>query len=343
MIDIMSLEYLELKKLLEERGIKGYRADQIYNCLYKNKISEFSEMTTLSKELRENLKMNFSFPVLELIEKQVSRDGTEKFLWKLNDEETIESVILKHLNHTTFCISSQVGCQLACTFCATGASGFRRNLTAGEIVGQVLYMEKQIGTEVSNIVFMGMGEPMMNLDNVIKSIKILNDTKGRKLGIRHFTISTAGVVPGIVKLADSGMDIKLSVSLHSANNDKRSSMMPVNSLYPLPELMPSLKYYQKRTGNRITFEYILIKGFNYSHKDVNDLKNLLKGLKSFVNVIPVNPADSDHTKPTKKETNDFIQELTAAGIEAALRTERGKDIDAACGQLRRRVIGGNEH
>lgn len=343
MIDIMSLEHKELKKLLEERGVKSYRADQIYDWLYKKKTSEFSDMTTLSKELRESLRMNFTFPVLELIDKQISHDSTEKYLWKLNDGETIESVLLKHPNHTTFCISSQVGCQLGCTFCATGASGFRRNLTTGEIVGQIIFMEKQMGSDVSNVVFMGMGEPMMNQENVIKSVKILNDSKGRMLGIRHFTVSTAGVVPGIIKLADSGMDIKLSVSLHSANNEKRSSIMPVNRLYSLTELIHSLKYYQKRTGNRVTFEYTLIKDFNYSRRDVLDLKNLLKGLKSFINVIPVNPVNSPHTKPTRKETNEFIKELTAEGIEAALRIERGKDIDAACGQLRRRQLGGKEN
>ena len=342
MTEILSLSYEELKREIQELGLERFRADQIFDWIYKKRVFDFEAMTNLSKGNRVFLKERFAFPVFSMKSRQKAKDGTEKFLWKLYDNEYIESVVIRHSEHITFCISTQVGCQLGCAFCATGLSGFKRNLSTSEIVAQVLYMEKEINEDVDNIVFMGMGEPFMNSKSLFKSIEILHDEKGRNLGIRHFTISTAGIPNGIKELADSGLAIKLSISLHAADNEKRSRLMPINRRFSIEELFEALRYYQKKTGNRITFEYILIEDINDSFKDAKNLARLLRGLKSFVNLIPINPVVPQFHRPPVDRSKAFEEELNKLGIEAALRVEKGTDIDAACGQLRRRELRGDK-
>ena len=336
MKDILSLDLDELRREIISFGEKNYRANQIFKWVYAKRVLDFSEMTDLPMNLRNKLGSLFRFTTMKEVERQISIDGTEKFLLKLEDDNHIETVVLKHPRHVTFCISSQVGCALNCSFCATGASGFTRDLSASEIVSQVILMENSIGRPVDNIVFMGMGEPFLNEANVYKAIKILHDPVGRNLGIRHFTISTAGIPEGIKRLADSGMDVRLSVSLHSASEETRSSLMPINKKYPLDSLRKVLDYYQQKTGNRITFEYALIKGVNDSTEDLTKLGEFLTGIKSFVNIIPVNPVKPVFDRPSDKEIAVFSESLKKAGFECAVRHEKGTDIDAACGQLRQK-------
>ena len=339
MVDILSCSLDELRGLFEKFGEKPFRANQVFDWVYNKRAQSLSEMTNLSKGLRERLEKSLAFPVMDIAQRQVSSDGTEKFLLALEDGNYIESVLLKHPDHTTFCISSQVGCPLNCSFCATGASGFTRDLTPGEIVGQVVLMEREQGRPVDNIVFMGMGEPFLNEESVYKAIDILHEPAGRNLGMRHFTISTAGLPDAIRRLADSGRELKLSISLHSVDDTVRSGMMPVNRKYPLPVLKEALEYYQARTGNRLTFEYALVEGLNDSVDDALRLAEYLKGLKSFVNVIPVNPVNAIHKRPTDAKIQRFIETLKSKRLETALRYERGTDIAAACGQLRQRKGG----
>jgi 23S rRNA (adenine2503-C2)-methyltransferase len=339
MKDILSLGLDELRDLMLSIEESAFRASQIFNWVYKKRTLSFSEMMNLPKALRGELSGLLYFPPMEVVEKQVSKDGTEKFLWKLEDGNQIESVVLRHPRHVTFCISSQVGCALNCSFCATGAGGFSRNLSTGEIVSQVIHMERAIGGPVNNIVFMGMGEPFLNENSVYKAIDILHDPRGRNLGFRRFTISTAGIPEGIKKLADSGMEIRLSVSLHSAKDVLRSSLMPLNRVHSLDSLREALVYYQQKTGNRITFEYALISGMNDTAGDVAQLIKYLRGIKSFINIIPVNPVNPDFERPSDQKVADFEEGLRAAGFESAARQEKGTDIDAACGQLRQRRRG----
>jgi len=339
MKDILSLGLDETRNLMLSIEEAAYRANQIFNWVYKKRTLNFSEMTSLPEALRGKLSGLLYFPPMEAVEKQTSKDGTEKFLWKLEDGNQIESVVLRHPAHVTFCISSQVGCALNCSFCATGAGGFSRNLSTGEIVSQVIHMERAIDGPVDNVVFMGMGEPFLNENSVYKAIDILHDPRGRNLGFRHFTISTAGIPEGIKRLADSGMDIRLSVSLHSARDELRSSLMPVNRLHSLDLLRAALEYYQQKTGNRITFEYALISGVNDTAGDVAQLRKYLRGIKSFINIIPVNPVNPDFERPSDRKVADFEERLKAVGFESAVRHEKGTDIDAACGQLRHRRRG----
>ena len=261
--DALSLSYEEWRGRMAEWGEPGFRADQICGWIYGRKVFNYHEMSNLSKSLRERLSGSLLMPLPVLIREQASRDGTRKYLWQMTDGERVESVLLNHGGHTTACISSQVGCPLACTFCATGSLGFTRNLTPGEILGQFLMMERRrldAGAEqgINNIVFMGMGEPLLNADSVLGSIRMLNHPKMRGLGARHITISTSGVVQGIVDLADFEIPIRLSVSLHAPNDALRSRLMPINRSCPLSRLVEALHIYRRRTGERVTIEYALI-------------------------------------------------------------------------------------
>ncbi|MBQ7267543.1 MAG: 23S rRNA (adenine(2503)-C(2))-methyltransferase RlmN, partial [Synergistaceae bacterium] len=278
-----------------------------------------------------------SFPIM--LRQQVSKDGTKKFLWSLNDGAKIESVLLNHGGHKTACISSQAGCPLKCSFCETGANGFTRNLTRGEILGQFLMMEKINGSDINNIVFMGMGEPLLNEDNVFSAIRSLNDKNMRNLGARHITISTSGIATGIEDLADFEIPVRLSLSLHAPNDELRSRLMPVNKNFPLQKLVASLRRYRERTGERITIEYALIDRVNDAVEYAYETAALLDGLEPYVNIIPFNPIPS---KPELKRSDSsrvkaFCNALSEMKIEFELRKERGGDISAACGQL----AGGN--
>ena len=317
-------------------GLPKYRADQLCQWIYDKKVFNVHEMTNLSKELRDKLVYDLMILPPIPVTEETSKDGTRKFLWQLYDGERIESVLLTHGNHTTACISSQVGCPLNCSFCATGQSGFRRDLTAGEITGQLLAMEKRLGTNIGNVVFMGMGEPFLNIRAVFKAIAILNSPKMRNLGARHITISTSGIVPGILDLAEFPLPVRLSVSLHAPNDALRSKIMPVNRKYPLGPLVNALRTYQQKTGERITLEYVMIQKVNDEPELAFEMAALLSGLGVYVNLIPYNPVKDVYQRSTPERIKAFAAVLTQLGIENEIRREKGTDINAACGQLRRR-------
>jgi len=335
MNNILDFSSDSLKLFFESQGIEKYRANQILDWIYKKKTVDLSEMTNLSLSLREKLESIFTVD-LPHIDKvlESKKDGTKKYIMVLEDGQKIESVLLFHEKRITACLSSQVGCALGCKFCATGKSGFKRNLTLAEITGQVLAMEKESGKEISNIVFMGMGEPLLNLDILKQAIMNLNDPKMFNIGIRRISVSTSGIIPGIEALAEFDKDIVLSVSIHSATGFKRESLMPINSKYPLEELMQTIEEYIEKTGRRVTIEYVLIKNINDSKEDARKLHEILKGLKVNVNLIPLNPADDIFNPPSKEKVDEFYKLLNSLGIETVIRYEKGSDINGACGQLR---------
>jgi 23S rRNA (adenine2503-C2)-methyltransferase len=278
---------------------------------------------------------NYQISNPDIVDIQKSqKDDTTKFLFKLEDGSLVESVILFYPNRVAACISSQVGCALKCTFCNTGKLGFTRNMTGGEIVSQVLTMEKYLGRRINNIVYMGMGEPLLNYDNVVNSIMNLNDKKMRNLGARHITISTSGIVEKIEELGDLDIEIRLSVSLHAPTNYQRDQLMPINTKYPVEELMQACRTYQEKSNKRVTFEYIAIKGFNDSKEDAIKLADLIGSLKVMVNIIPVNPNPAGYEKPKREYLKQFANVLRDRGIDTVIRAEKGTDIDAACGQLK---------
>ncbi|WP_072863766.1 23S rRNA (adenine(2503)-C(2))-methyltransferase RlmN [Marinitoga hydrogenitolerans] len=338
--NILNFSYEELIVEFKKINLQKFRVDQVLDWIFKKHIFDFYEMTNISKNQRELLDEHFYIYIPEPIDIQESKkDRTTKFLWKLEDGKTIESVLLFYPNRISACISTQVGCALKCKFCSTGASGFERNLSSGEIVAQVLAIEKLKDVNINNIVLMGMGEPLLNYDNVLKAIKNWNHEKMKKLGARRITISTAGIADKIEELANFDLDIRLSVSLHAPNNYIRDKIMPINAKYPIEEVIQSCKIYQEKTKNRVTIEYIIIKGLNDEEKHAEELANLLKGLKVMVNIIPVNPNPAGFERPSKRFLTNFVNKLKEKNIEATLRIEKGTDIDAACGQLKLRKKG----
>ena len=338
----LDLDNQEWSRLLEEKFEQPrFRADQICEWIWQKRTFDTNDMTNLSKPLREKLesRMDFGAPIL-IKEERSSIDGTRKYLWQLRDGQTVESIFMKQGDRATACISTQVGCPLGCTFCATGLSGYIRNLSAGEIAGQVLAMEKTADRDINNVVYMGMGEPFLNTEAVLKSVRMLNDPKMRNLGIRHIAISTSGIIPGILELAASGLGVRLAVSLHAAEDSLRSALMPVNETFPLNELRKALQEYQKITGNRITIEYVLLGGVNDSVEHARELLRYLKGIHVFINLIPFNQVDGRYEKPQAENILRFRSVLETAGFESTIREEQGADIDAACGQLRRKTQAG---
>jgi len=324
---------------LKPYGEKKYRAEQIFHWIYKENVTNFDEMTNLPEALREKLKENFDLHVFKIIRKQESKDGTKKYLFDVLDNNAIESVLMEYKHGKTICVSSQVGCKMGCKFCASTGVKFARSLEAGEIVEQLLAIERDENVHISNLVFMGIGEPLDNYDNVMKAIKLLNNPKGINMGARHISISTSGLVPNIYKLADKNIQCTLSISLHSSNNEKRSSMMPVNNLYNIQELMKACRYYIEKTNKRISFEYALAKDNNDNLQDAQDLVKLLHGMLCHVNLIPINKIDNGkYTKSTNENIIKFRDYLNAHGIVATIRRELGSDIDAACGQLRKKEV-----
>ncbi|KAF2960635.1 23S rRNA (adenine(2503)-C(2))-methyltransferase RlmN [Thermotoga sp. 38H-to] len=335
MKNLLDLSYEELVAKITNLGLERYRADQILDWVFNKKVNNFDEMTNLSKQHRALLKEHFSIPFLKLLDKKVSKiDGTTKFLWELEDANTIESVMLFHPDRVTACISTQVGCPVKCIFCATGMSGFVRNLTTGEIVAQILSMEKEEKKKIGNVVYMGMGEPLLNYENTIKSIRILNHKKMGNIGIRRITISTVGIPDRIIQLAEEGLDVKLALSLHAPTNFKRDQLVPLNKKYSIEEILNAVKIYQKKTGNRVTIEYVLIRGINDEISDAKKLAEILKNMKVFVNLIPVNPTVEGLRRPSRERLLTFKRILLENGVEAEIRREKGSDIEAACGQLR---------
>ena len=278
----------ELKEELKKLGEKPYRAEQIFKWLYQVNVTSFEEMTDLSLVLREKLKKEYDICNYNIIERQVSKDGTVKYLFDILDGNAIETVLMTYKHGKTICVSSQVGCKMGCKFCASTGIAFIRNLTSGEIVEQLLAVEKDLSVRISNIVFMGIGEPLDNFDNVMKAIEIINYPKGLGIGARHISISTCGLVPRIYEIADKDMQCTLSISLHASSNEKRSSMMPINNKYSIEELMKACRYYIEKTNKRISFEYALAKDNNDNEQDAKELVKLLKGMLCHVNLIPIN-------------------------------------------------------
>ncbi len=333
----------ELKQELISLGEKGYRAEQIFNWIYVEKVKSFDDMTNISLELREKLKQNYTMCNFEILRKQESSDGTKKYLFDVLDGNAIETVLMEYHHGKTICVSSQIGCKMGCKFCASTGITFVRSLTAGEIVEQILAVEQDIGEHISNIVFMGIGEPFDNYDNVMHAIRIINNQKGLNIGARHISVSTSGLVPRIYDFANEDLQCTLSISLHATDNAKRSAMMPVNNMYSIEELMEACKYYIAKTNKRISFEYALAKDNNDNLEDAKELVNLLKGMLCHVNLIPINKIENGKfTKSSNDNIIKFRDYLNDHGIVATIRRELGSDIDAACGQLRRKNLNKQE-
>lgn len=329
----------ELQKIVEDYGEKKYRAEQIFNWIYKENVTSFDDMVNLPLALREKLKQDYDLHIFKIITKQESKDGTKKYLFDVLDGNAIESVLMEYKHGYTICVSSQIGCKMGCKFCASTGVKFARSLEAGEIVEQLQAVERDTGIKISNVVFMGIGEPLDNFDNVLKAVSLINNQKGINIGARHISISTSGIVPKIYELADKDLQCTLSISLHSASNEKRSEMMPVNNAYNIQELIKACKYYIKKTNRRISFEYALAKENNDNLDDAKELVKLLRGMLCHVNLIPINKIDNGKfSKSTNENIMKFRDYLNDHGITATIRRELGSDIDAACGQLRKKEV-----
>lgn len=337
--NIKNYDLDDLKTKIENLGEKKYRAEQIFNWIYKEKVKSFDEMTNLPIDLRNKLKENFDMHNFNIITKQESKDGTKKYLFDVLDNNAIESVLMQYKYGKTICVSTQIGCKMGCKFCASTGVKFARNLEAGEIVEQLLAIERDENIKISNLVFMGIGEPLDNYDNVMKAIQILNNQKGINMGARHISISTSGLVPKIYELADRNIQCTLSISLHSSTDEKRSEMMPVNKIYNIAELIKACKYYINKTNRRVSFEYALAKDNNDNLEDAENLAKLLKGMLCHVNLIPINKIENGkYSKSTNENIIKFRDYLNSRGIVATIRRELGSDIDAACGQLRKKEV-----
>ena len=322
-------------------GEKPFRAQQIFKWVFVDKVKSFDDMTDLSLELRKKLRENYDICNFDIAKKLVSTDGTKKYLFKLSDGNAIETVLMEYHFGKTVCVSSQIGCKMGCKFCASTGIPFIRSLSSGEIVEQIIAIEQDEDCKVSNVVFMGIGEPMDNFDNVMNAINILNNPKGMNIGARHISVSTSGIVPKIYEFADRNMQCTLSISLHSANNETRSSMMPINNAYNIEELMKACRYYIEKTNKRISFEYALAKDNNDNSKAAQELVNLLKGMLCHVNLIPINKIENGkYSKSSLENIMKFRDYLNDHGIVATIRRELGSDINAACGQLRRQSMNG---
>lgn len=340
-IGIYSLTFEMLVKYLENIGEKKFRAEQIFKWLYKERVKSFSDMTNIKNELQEKLNSAFYIENLEILNKQISKDGTIKYLLGLPTGGTIESVLMKYKYGNTICISTQKGCKMGCKFCASTKAKFEGNLTAGEIISQIIKVEEDTGEKITNVVFMGIGEPLDNFKNTKIAISNINDYKGLEIGARRISISTCGVVDKILELANLELQCTLSVSLHATNDKTRSEMMPINNRYNIAELMKACKRYNEITGRRISFEYALIKDKNDSLEEAQELANLIKkyDIHAHVNLIPINEIEETKFKKTSnKNILAFRDKLNENGIVATIRRELGSDIKAACGQLRRKNI-----
>lgn len=335
---VYDLSFENLQSLLATWGQPAYRAGQIWQGLYVNLWSKPEEFTNLPKALRDQLAENLRWDVLEpVMVLQSSDQETVKTLFRLHDGREIEAVLMRYEQRRTLCISSQSGCAMGCVFCATGQMGFKRHLSSGEIVDQVMYYARQLkqqGEAVTNVVLMGMGEPFHNYDNTMAAIDRLNDPKGYNFGARRFTISTVGLVPMIRRFADEKRQVNLAISLHAANDDERSALLPVNKKYTIDDVIDACRYYVETTGRRVTFEWALIRDVNDTPETARELAGLLKGLMCHVNVIPLNPTQKFQGQATTRErAKAFCEVLTEAGIPCTIRIRRGIDIQAGCGQL----------
>lgn len=338
-INLKALDYRGLTQFLAGLGEPEFRARQVWQWLWQKGAVDFAQMTNLSKALREKLEQQSWIGYLKVLAKQVSReDGTSKYLFGLPDGQAVESVLMRHNYGLSVCVSTQVGCRMGCRFCASTMEGLVRNLEAWEIYDQVLRTQVDAGDRVGSVVIMGSGEPLENYANVLRFIRLLNDPQGLNIGQRHITLSTCGVVPKINDLAREDLDITLSISLHATTDEVRNEIMPINRKYPLGELLQACKAYLAATKRRITFEYALLSGVNDRPEEAHSLGKLLKGLLCHVNLIPLNPVEGrDFAKPSREKVRDFQKIVESYGLETTVRRELGADIDAACGQLRRRL------
>lgn len=338
MINILDLTPEELKKILEEKGEKPFRANQIMNWIYQG-VFDFDEMKNLGDGTKALLKKDFSVEVPPVIRLLKSIDGTKKGLLSLSDSNIIEAVLMKYEHGYSVCISTQVGCRMGCSFCASTKEGLIRNLTPGEMIGQLLALQKIAGERISNVVLMGSGEPLDNFDHVKKFLDMVTKPWGMNIGQRHITLSTCGVAPRIRDFADLDNQVTLAISLHQTNEEARRRLMPIAYQYDLKELFDALRYYQDKTKRRISFEFALMNGVNDGPEDAVKLRNLLHGLKSHVNLIPLNEIKNGiYHKPDTKKIEAFRKKMEALGVETTIRREMGSDIDAACGQLKRSFL-----
>lgn len=333
--NIKDLTLLELTEYFKEKNLPSYKAKQCFKWLSCG-VCDFSEMTDMKKSLREELSKDFFISVPKIVKKQVSKDKTVKFLFENSDGTLVETVIMTYKHGISACLSTQVGCNMGCKFCASTIGGKERDLTGGEILDQIIFAAKDLGVRISNVVLMGMGEPLDNYDNVISFMKNACDPCGLNMSYRHISLSTCGLVDKIDRLADENMPITLSVSLHAPTNEKRNEIMPVNKKYNIETLMKSLRNYTDKTGRRISFEYTLIRGFNDTYEDALNLSKLLKGMLSHVNLISVNEVKETGYKKSLN-VNEFKDMLIKLKVNATVRRKLGSDIDAACGQLRKRT------
>ena len=334
--DILSLELPELEALLEAQGEKKFRAKQVYRWLHVKRIFDFDKMTDLSVQLRSHLKEYFCINGL-FVQKRLesSIDNTVKYLYRLSDGNYVETVLMEYNYGHSICVSTQVGCKMGCRFCASAIAGFVRSLEPSEILMQIYETEKNSGVKVSGVVLMGIGEPLDNYDNVVKFLRILSDGNGNDFSLRHVSLSTCGLVPRIYDLAELKLQLTLCISLHAADNESRSEIMPVNRAYNIQELLKACRHYIDRTGRRITFEYAVISGVNSSDRDADRLSDLLRGINCHVNLIPVNRVKERDYHTASSAVADFAKRLGKRGINATVRRTLGSDIEAACGQLRR--------
>lgn len=337
MTDIRSMTLEELKEAMTALGEKPFRAKQIYEWLHVRLVDDFDEMTNLSRALREKLRENYALWPLQALRVQTSKiDGTKKFLFALSDRQVVESVWMQYHHGDSVCISSQVGCRMGCKFCASGIGGLVRNLTVGEMLAQVYAIQKLTGERVSNVVVMGTGEPFDNYDTLIQFLRMLTDTNGLNISQRNITVSTCGIVPKIRAFAEEDLQVTLALSLHASDNEKRKELMPIACTYSLGEVMDACRYYFQKTGRRMTYEYSLVGGVNDTREDAKALAGLLRGQNCHVNLIPVNPVkEKGYVQPDRTAVLDFKDKLEKYGINATIRREMGRDIDGACGQLRR--------
>ncbi len=330
----------ELTELyISEFNQKKYRAVQTFKWLYQESEYDFFKMSDLPLNMREELSKSFNVFTMKEEKVNLSNDGTTKFLFRSDDGTAVETVLMKYNFGNSVCVSTQVGCRMKCDFCASSKLSFERNLTPGEIIQQILLVSKHIGEKISNIVFMGIGEPFDNYDNVMKAIRILNEPHGLGIGARHITVSTSGLVPQILKFADEGIQANLSISLHATTDELRDKLMPVNKAYNIKLLLEACKKYIEKTNRRITFEYIVIYGVNDTIRDACRLADLLNGMLCHVNLIPLNPIEGGaYSRPSQNIMMSFRDALNNRGITATIRRELGSDVNAACGQLRRQYF-----
>lgn len=340
--DIKSLTLSELKSEMESLGEKPFRAKQIYEWMHKKLAADYGEMTNISAALAGKCRERYSYTALKAVRVQESQiDGTRKYLFELSDGNTVESVWMRYKHGNSVCISSQVGCRMGCRFCASTLDGLERNLLPSEMLDQIYAITRHTGERVSNVVVMGSGEPMDNYDHLLRFIELLTDENGLNISQRNITVSTCGIVPMMRSLADRKLQITLAISLHAATDEKRRQLMPVAESFSLQELMEACAYYFEQTGRRITFEYSLVKGVNDTEEDAEQLAALVGNLNCHVNLIPVNPIkERDYVQSEKYAVEAFKNRLEKKGVNTTIRREMGRDIDGACGQLRRGYMSG---